>query len=175
MLVELFTNTSENYRIDKSIQSQGTYDCILKNGCSIENPIIQITAPSLVGINYMRIQAFGRYYYINDIVSLRNNMWEISAHVDVLMSYANEIKACQATFKRQENLFNMVLSPKDTWNILKINIEYNNEVLLYMQKFLDEMNVNHSVLFENMEGICHNINAKVRIPGDAITVPRNVL
>lgn len=43
-----------------------------------------------------------------------------------------------------------------------------------MQKFLDEMNVNHSVLFENMEGICHNINAKVRIPGDAITVPRNV-
>ena len=109
MLVELFTNTSENYRIDKSIQSQGTYDCILKNGCSIENPIIQITAPSLVGINYMRIQAFGRYYYINDIVSLRNNMWEISAHVDVLMSYANEIKACQATFKRQENLFNMYL------------------------------------------------------------------
>ena len=73
----------------------------------------------------------------------------------------------------EDNLFNMVLSEKDTWNILKINIEYNNETLLYMQKFLDEMNVNHSVLFENMEGICHNINAKVRIPGDAITVPRN--
>ena len=73
----------------------------------------------------------------------------------------------------EDNLFNMVISPKDTWNILKINIEYNNETLLYMQKFLDEMNVNHSVLFENMEGICHNINAKVRIPGDAITVPRN--
>lgn len=109
MLVELFTNTSENYRIDKFIQSQGTYDCVLKDDCSIENPIILISDVSLVGINYMRIQSFNRYYYIEDIVSVHNGMWEIHAHVDVLMSYRNEIRECQATFKRQEHLFNMYI------------------------------------------------------------------
>lgn len=110
MLVILYTNTSENYRLDKTIQSQGSFSCTLKEGCSVENPVILLSSNvNLAGINYMFIQEFQRYYYIGDIVSVHNGLWEVHGHVDVLMTYKDGIKACQATFKRQENLFNMYL------------------------------------------------------------------
>ena len=109
MDVVLYKNSSENYRIDKTIVSQGTYSCTLKDGCSVENPSILLASGNISDINYMYISDFGRYYYINEIASVRQGLWEIHAHVDVLMSYKTEIKACSATLKRQENLFNMYL------------------------------------------------------------------
>lgn len=109
MDVTLYKNNSENYRIDKSISSQGTYSCVLKDGCSVENPVILLATNNISDVNYMYISDFGRYYFIGDIISVRNGLWEVHAHVDVLMSYSSEIKACTATFKRQENLFNMYL------------------------------------------------------------------
>ena len=57
----------------------------------------------------MYISDFGRYYFIEDIISVRDGLWEIHAHVDVLMTYSAQIKACSATFKRQEHLFNLYL------------------------------------------------------------------
>ncbi|MBR3599318.1 MAG: hypothetical protein IKL53_05490 [Lachnospiraceae bacterium] len=57
----------------------------------------------------MYIPDFGRYYFINDVVSVRNGLWEVHGHVDVLMSFSTGIKGCSATLKRQENLFNMYL------------------------------------------------------------------
>lgn len=110
MEVSFYQNTSENYRITKSLISKYTESCTLKDGCSIENPVILIAnANNMADCNYMYIPEFNRYYFITDIVSVRNGLWEISGHVDVLMTYANEIKACQATFKRQEHLFNLYL------------------------------------------------------------------
>lgn len=110
MQVSLYQNISENYRITKSLIGKYTESCTLKDECSIENPVLLISnANNLTDCNYMYIPDFGRYYFITDIVSVRNGLWEISGHVDVLMTYANEIKACQATFKRQEHLFNMYL------------------------------------------------------------------
>ena len=109
MQISLYQNTSENYRIDKTLTGVMSADCTLKDGCSIENPILLLSAGNLTECNYLYIADFNRYYFITDVVSVRNGLWEISAHVDVLMSFKDEIKACTATFKRQENLFNMYL------------------------------------------------------------------
>ena len=110
LTVNFYTNSSENYRVDKTITLQATADCLLKEATSVENPVIIINSGSNIsGFNYMYIQDFGRYYFITDIVSVRNGVWEVSGHVDVLMTYRSGIKACQATCKRQENLFNMYL------------------------------------------------------------------
>lgn len=110
MEVSFYQNTSENYRIDKSLIGKYTESCTLKDGCSIENPEILIAnANNMADCNYMHIPDFNRFYFITDIVSVRDGLWLISGHVDVLMSFKNEIKACTATFKRQEHLFNMYL------------------------------------------------------------------
>ena len=110
MNVTLYTNSSENYRIDKVTTLVASYTCTLKNDTSVENPVILIASSSnLSGINYMYIQEYGRYYFVTDIVSVKNGLWEISGHVDVLYTYKSGILACSATLKRQENLFNLYL------------------------------------------------------------------
>lgn len=123
MKVSFYQNTSENYRIDKSLIGKYTESCTLKDGCSIENPEILIAnANNMSDCNYMYIPDFNRYYFITDIVSVRDGLWLISGHVDVLMSFKNEIKACSATFKRQENLFNLYLDDPEfhTYNNAQI-------------------------------------------------------
>lgn len=123
MQVSFYQNTSENYRIDKSLIGKYTESCTLKDGCSVENPEILIAnANNMSDCNYMYIPDFNRYYFITDIVSVRDGLWLISGHVDVLMSFKNEIRGCTATFKRQENLFNLYLDDPEfkTYNNAQI-------------------------------------------------------
>lgn len=68
----------------------------------------------------------------------------------------------------EENLFNMVEKDEEIFRIIRVNVEYNNKSLLYMLKFLDEMNNNSVVLFNSIEGLCQNINYKSRLPNDSI-------
>ena len=39
----------------------------------------------------MYIEEFDRYYFIDEIVSVRNKLWTIRASVDVLMSFRTDI------------------------------------------------------------------------------------
>ena len=73
----------------------------------------------------------------------------------------------------EDNLFNMVRDEKDAWHILKINIDINCEEAAYLLKFLDFMNINGDVLFENLEGICENLSNKALFHNDSITVSPN--
>lgn len=123
MTVSFYTNTSENYRVDKVLIGQLQTNCTLKDQCSIEDPVILLTNYNDISdYNYMYIDEWDRYYFIKDIVSVRNGLWEIHAHVDVLMSFADAIKACSATCKRQENLFNLYLDDPEfhTYNNAQI-------------------------------------------------------
>lgn len=73
----------------------------------------------------------------------------------------------------EENLFNMVHSDSDAYRILKINIEYTNETLLFLRKCLDEMNINYSVLFDGLDNMCLDIVERAKIPGDTVIVSPN--
>lgn len=69
-----------------------SYDCILKQPTSIDNPtfVIQDSSFSLV-YNYAKWD--NTYYFIDRIVSVRNNVWEVSCSIDVLATYKTEILA----------------------------------------------------------------------------------
>lgn len=56
----------------------------------------------VLSANYAYIPDFNRYYFINDIISVRNNMWRINMYVDVLMSYKKQIKKLNAFVNRNE-------------------------------------------------------------------------
>lgn len=111
MEINLYENSSENYVVNKNIvMKESLQNCILKENTSVENPVIIIRNNSNISTyNYMYIPDFHRYYYIEEIVSLNNGLWELHGHVDVLQTYQNYIKQLNATCKRQENLFNMYL------------------------------------------------------------------
>ena len=83
---------------------------VLKENCSILRPrIIVKSSSSIYNFDYMVISTFGRSYFIDDIISIGNDMWEIHAHVDVLETYATSIKANSAVIRRQENKYNLYL------------------------------------------------------------------
>ena len=121
--VNLYVNSSPVEALSKTISGGLTYGCVLKEHTSILRPKILIaTSDNITGYNYMYIQAFGRYYFIDDIVSTNDGRWEISAHVDVLTTYETAIKSNSAVIKRSEQLYNLYLDDPEykTYNYDKI-------------------------------------------------------
>lgn len=107
MQINLFTCTAERNRVNKSnyISNRFNINGTLRNESSIIDPIILIekTNPVSNYYNYMYIDEFKRWYFINDIVSIRNNIWEIHAHVDVLYTWGADIGNMEAVIDRCEN------------------------------------------------------------------------
>lgn len=104
-------NNSENININKDISNILTLSGTLKNQTSIINPsiIIEANLANITTCNYLTIPSFNRSYFISNIESLRNNLVEISAHVDVISSFKSEILANTAIVKRQENNWNLYI------------------------------------------------------------------
>lgn len=116
MIIKLYKNMSDNNHVDKNIGSAlYELDGYLRDSCDILNPIITVqcltkdsTINDFTRCNYCYIEDFGRYYYINDIV-INGKVFELHMHVDVLMSYKDEIRANSAVVSRQENKYNLYL------------------------------------------------------------------
>ena len=68
-----------------------SFNCTFKDPTSIIDPVILIDATSVTSYNYAYIASFNRYYFIQDIVSVSTNLWEISLECDVLASYKSQI------------------------------------------------------------------------------------
>lgn len=110
--VVLQTNSSENEKLTKTLSNITTCTGVLKNESSIIDPVILIEGDiaALTGCNYMTIAAFGRMYFVTDIISIKNNLIEISGHVDVLSSYAAQIRSNRAIVRKQQNAWNLYLN-----------------------------------------------------------------
>lgn len=120
--ITLYNNKSEPNRVSKDITEVGSIYGTLRKECSIIEPIITIEYDGFPTFNYVRVDAFDRYYFVTDIVSVRQNVWEISLNIDVLMSYKNAIAECVGFIDRNEFTFDHMLQDK------KLVIEYGLDV-----------------------------------------------
>lgn len=113
MNITLYTNNSETNKIGKNLTQLATLTGSLRESSFMLNPVIRVTGISAADVakcNYMYIPDFGRYYFVRDIGSIRTGLWELSAHVDVLETYAAQIKQQSAVISRQENEWNLYLN-----------------------------------------------------------------
>lgn len=115
MEIRLIKYAQENNRVDKDTYFgtikvlQGT----MRTPTSILYPIIQIAEDSsIIDYNYCYISEFKRYYFVTDIVSTRNGLWEISLSVDVLMSFKTDILKQTCIVSRNEFEYNLMLEDK---------------------------------------------------------------
>lgn len=67
-----------------------SFDVLLKTPTSLHTPTFTINASSF-DYNYLKWD--NRYYFVTDVVSRNNNLWDVSAVVDVLATYKAEILA----------------------------------------------------------------------------------
>lgn len=110
MTITLYQTADEFNRLNKTLTNQIQMTGTLREECEILNPSFKIqSSQNLSGYNYCYVAEFSRYYKITAIKIIRNNLWEISCAVDVLMSYADQIKALPIIVNRNTNSFNMYL------------------------------------------------------------------
>ena len=92
MEITLCVNNSEKNKLGKTLSNLNIFSGSLKEVTSAINPIVIMELENPTGYNYAYIPEFGRYYFIDDIVSIRTGLWRISMKVDVLESFKNEIR-----------------------------------------------------------------------------------
>lgn len=108
MNIYFYDIKDDRRRVKKTLVNSGTGANLkatlsghLKDDCSILDPVIEVAYNAdILTSNYMYIPDFGRYYFINNITTSTQRLY-ISAHVDVLMSYLNDIKKLRCVIERQ--------------------------------------------------------------------------
>lgn len=110
--VKLGINTSPVEKIGKNVEySIDLVGCVLKEATSVLRPTIMVRSnnDNIMRMNYMDIPFLSRKYFIDDIISVKNGLWEISGHVDPLDTYKDAILAnsviLEGTEKTQVNKY----------------------------------------------------------------------
>lgn len=131
LTIKLYHNASPANKIGKKLNDElVTSNVLLKDDVSILKPIFKVKdVRSIITYNYLYCPDLQRYYFIDDIVSVHNDLWEISCHVDVLETYKNGILGQTAVIKRQQNKYNLYLNDPDF-------MTYNNDTI-QTKKFSD--------------------------------------
>lgn len=122
--IQAYRNLSATNVVDKELGDIVSMSGVLRKGCSIIDPVITVELDNndvwRSGFNYIYIEAFKRYYFVTNIIAVHGNrpddnfpspvqLWDIHCHVDVLMSYKEQIRALTAVVARQERTYNLML------------------------------------------------------------------
>ena len=122
MTLELMNTSADKRYLSKSTSVVKKSTCKIKEDTSIINPTViigKMSASSIKKCNYAYISDFGRYYFINDIIETTAGQLEISMHVDVLKTYASQIRGISTLILRQENVFSPYYEDKEA--LVRVN------------------------------------------------------
>ena len=122
-VIKTYYNSSPANVVDKELEQIAYGTGVLRDSCSIIDPVVvfetTIVPEMMTKINYASIEEFGRYYYITNIQTLTNNLFEYQMHVDVLMTYRDQLRRQSGIIARQSNVRNMYLD--DGWFMAQQN------------------------------------------------------
>lgn len=105
MRVTFYTNHSPNNAINKSLSGGTWFDCFHTQPVKVESPeiIVSTQLVDLGSTNYMYIDSFDRYYFIDGYTVLDGGRIAVRGTVDVLYTYRSNITGSIANVIRQQN------------------------------------------------------------------------
>lgn len=110
MTIEIYRNKSDERKVVKELADKTELTGTFRNESSIYNPVVRVQwTQSANKINYMYIPDYDRYYYITDIVRVRDEIVDIKGRTDVLMSFKDEILNMTGIVKRSASNWNLYL------------------------------------------------------------------
>lgn len=83
-----------------------TYDIVLKEPTSFNNPVIKLDLPAKPTANYCVISDWNAYYFISDIICDNNRIYELHLEIDVLATASAYIKSSSAFVKYSSSNYN---------------------------------------------------------------------
>lgn len=140
MVYYAYTNNSDNRTVSKNLTYLGYGDCAIKGESSILSPTFSITTISnstVSRLNYIYIPDWNRYYYVDDITAELGNSFSISCYVDVLKTYASNIRSLNGFVRRQEYEYNdyipdVKIPARDTRNFTFLKVGDLSEGAYYL-------------------------------------------
>ena len=136
MEITLYKTSDENNKIDKTLSEPYKMIGSLRNESNVIRPSILVEIENPTKYNYMYIPDFGRYYFIKEITSVRTNLWRLDCEVDVLKSYANEIKTLTVIIDKNKDYSrtnqylddgSFIIENKNTIEIKNFSNGFNDE------------------------------------------------
>ena len=116
MVIKLYKTGSDPKYVTKTLTNELVVSGVCRDPVNYIDPVIEIQgsndAHMLEGYNYMYIEDFGRYYFIN-VTPESYNLNTVSGHCDILSSAATFLAARTATITRNESLYNAYLNDPD--------------------------------------------------------------
>lgn len=112
MEVITYTTTDEAGKVTKTLTNAATYSNVtMKEPTDVVHPVVTIqTSANLSNVNYMRIERYGRYYFVEKPIAVKNGVWELHCTSDPLMSFKESLLNVSGTVTRSETLFNAYLN-----------------------------------------------------------------
>ena len=101
--LELYKNRSENNEIQKNITDKNVINGISRTAIDILKSVIEVAGLNVNAFNYCYIQELKRYYYIENTVINPNGVSVLTLRVDVLMTYADDIRAAHGLITKQRD------------------------------------------------------------------------
>lgn len=105
MTINIYKTSADNRALDKLTNAQlvgtsiSTIDAPHDN--DILNPVFIIASNSTAyTANYLYCATYGRYYFIDSITTMTGGRMALKCSVDVLQTYATDIKKCSANIIR---------------------------------------------------------------------------
>lgn len=103
MIITLYEKFSKKLNSTKRPETGTDIECFLKENTSIENPHFILKDISF-NVNYVKWG--NHYYFVDDIISLKNNLYEIVCNEDVLATYKDDILKLTAFVNFSSSLYN---------------------------------------------------------------------
>ncbi len=107
--LKLFKNLSERNRVNKNIQQLAELEGTFRGQCNVLSPVITIKGEFTNQCNYFYVEELDRYYYVVECLLISDELIQLTGAVDVLMSWAVEIKLNRGIISRQATNYNLYL------------------------------------------------------------------
>jgi hypothetical protein len=100
--ITFYNYAGDNKQVGKALSGGTALTGALRDPSNIINPSILIELNNVDNINYAYIPSFQRYYFVTEKECVRNGLFRINMHVDVLNTYNSEIRGLQAIAVRSQ-------------------------------------------------------------------------
>ena len=141
MNVITYTISDDTYKVNKTLGTGTTYEnVVMKSETDTVHPVLTIqSTENLSNVNYLYIERYGRYYFAEKPIAVKNGVWEVHCKSDPLMSFKNSLLNITGTVTRSESLYNgylndseyKALAYRDVYTLAFPN-EVNNDSLILL-------------------------------------------
>ena len=135
MTIQLCNTADENNVINKTIATIDTVNATIKGDSSIINPtlILEYKTP-LIGVNYVFIPDWNRYYFVRDMKVTTGGRYEIDLSVDVLQSFKEQILKCGVILSDTEQTGLNNYLPSESF---VVNCKHKTDIVNFSNGLLD--------------------------------------